>query len=70
VRSLAAADRPLLHDTALQERWGRAGRCRTVTRPSWKGVSTATEDARVRVVEGARGPVARLALDERTETAS
>jgi len=69
VRALAAADRPLLDDTALRERWGRAGRRRAVARPRWQGPPTTT-DARVQVLEGARGPVARLALDERTETAS
>jgi len=69
-RVLAAAVRPLLDDTALRERCGRAGERRAVAPHSCKGVATATEDARVRVVEGARGPVARPALDERTETAS
>ncbi|MBF5082272.1 glycosyltransferase [Quadrisphaera sp. INWT6] len=68
--ALAAAVRPLLDDTALRERWGRAGRRRAVARYSWKRVAAATEDAYVQVVEGARGSAARMALDERTETAS
>lgn len=68
--ALAAAVRPLLDDTALRERWGRAGRRRAVARYSWKRVAAATEDAYVQVVEGSRGSVPGLDLDERTETAS